>query len=88
MIKEDKMGEFAMAALPFVMIGICLTIIFINYKKKGRENQNNYLLEGMCMGMCLGVAIATSLHIHLGLGISLGMLIGETIGISIKKEPK
>lgn len=82
------MGEFVMAALPFVIIGICLAIIFVNYKKKDRENENNYVMEGMCMGMCLGVAIATSLHIHLGLGISLGMLIGEAIGISIKKEPK
>lgn len=75
------MKDFIFAALPFVIIGICLAIICANYK----QEKKTYCSEGMAIGMCLGVAIATSLKINLGLGISIGMLIGEAIGISKEK---
>lgn len=81
------MADFIKSALPFVIIGICLAIIFANYHKKGDDDDTkNYLTEGMCLGMCLGVSFSTLIHINMGIGISLGMLIGETIGILIKKE--
>lgn len=76
------MKDFMLAALPFVIIGICLTIICASFK----EEKKTYCSEGMAIGMCLGISIATSLKINLALGISLGMLIGEAIGISIEKK--
>lgn len=76
------MKDFAFAALPFIIIGICLAIIFAN----GQNNEKTHLSEGLAIGMCFGVAVASTLHINLGLGISIGMLIGEAIGISIKKK--
>lgn len=76
------MKDFFISALPFIVIGLCLAIIFANYKK----GKSTYCSEGMCIGMCLGVAISISLDINMGLGISLGMLIGETIGILKEKK--
>ena len=76
------MKDFVLAALPFIIIGICLAIIFAN----GNKYKQTYCSEGMAMGMCFGVAISTVLHINLGLGISIGMLIGEAIGISKEKK--
>ncbi|MCQ2551027.1 MAG: hypothetical protein MJ146_02395 [Clostridia bacterium] len=76
------MKDFILSALPFVIIGLCLAIIFANVKKK----KDNYCSEGMCIGMCLGVAVSTFMNISMGLGISLGMLIGETVGILIEKD--
>lgn len=78
------MKEFIFAALPFIIIGICLAIIFANYKKE--KDEKNYLAEGMCFGMCAGVVFSSVLHINMGLGTSMGVLIGETIGILIKKK--
>ena len=76
------MKDFIFAALPFIIIGICLAIIFAN----GKKYKQTFCSEGMAIGMCLGVAIASALHINLGLGISIGMLIGEAIGISKEKK--
>lgn len=76
------MKDFILAALPFVIIGICLAFIFANYK----EGKKTYCSEGMAIGMCLGVAISSSFHINLSLGISIGMLIGEAIGITKEKK--
>lgn len=76
------MNDFIIAALPFIIIGICLAIIFSN----GNKYKQTYLSEGLAIGMCFGVAVASALHINLGLGISIGMLIGEAIGISKEKK--
>lgn len=76
------MKDFIFAALPFIIIGICLAIIFANCNNKEKV----YLSEGLAIGMCFGVAVASALHINLGLGISIGMLIGEAIGISVEKK--
>lgn len=76
------MRDFIMAALPFIIIGICLAIIFANYKKE----KKTYLIEGMSIGMCLGVAVSSLLQINLGLGIAIGMLVGETAGILKEKK--
>ena len=81
------MKEFILAALPFVIIGICLAVMCVNHQKnKESDNAGNYLTEGMCLGMCMGISAATSLHFNLGLGISLGVLAGETIGMMKKKN--
>ena len=80
------MKDFVLAALPFVIIGVCVAIIMAHYKTKDNDKQETRLVEGMCIGMCLGVAVSTALRINIGLGISLGMLVGETVGIFIKKE--
>lgn len=76
------MKDFIIAALPFVVIGICLAVICANYK----TDKKTYCSEGMAIGMCFGVAVASTLHINFGLGISIGMLIGEAIGIGIEKK--
>ena len=78
------MKDFILAALPFVIIGICLAVIFANFKK----DKKTYCSEGMSIGMCLGVALSSAIDMNIGLGISLGMLIGETIGILIEKKEK
>ena len=76
------MKDFIFAALPFIIIGLCLAIICAN----GKKYKQTYLSEGMAIGMCFGVAVASALHINLGLGISIGMLIGEAVGIGIEKK--
>ena len=76
------MKDFILSALPFVIMGLCLAIIFANLKKE----KNTYCSEGMSIGMCFGVAVSSILKINLGLGISLGMLIGETVGILKEKK--
>ena len=78
------MKEFIMAALPFVIIGICIIILIVN-SKYNKKDKNSYLLEGLSLGMCFGLCFSNSLNIDLGLGLSLGMLIGEAIGSAIKK---
>ena len=81
------MYDFMTGAAPFVIIGLCLAILFANFRqKRGGQETGNYLTEGMCLGMCIGVAFSTSLGFDLGLGISLGMLIGETAGLFIQKK--
>ena len=70
--------------MPFIIIGICLTIICANFKK----DKKTYCSEWMSIGMCLGVALSSAFKMNIGLVISLGMLIGETIGILIEKKDK
>lgn len=80
------MKDFIFAALPFVVVGICLALLAANQKRIKESEEKNHMTEGMCIGMCFGVALATSMHFNLGLGISLGMLVGETIGMLMPKE--
>lgn len=80
------MKDFILAALPFIVIGVCIAVMAANHGKLKEGKNKNYLEEGMCLGMCFGVAISTALNLNLGLGISLGMLIGETVGMFMKKD--
>ena len=80
------MKDFILAALPFIVIGVCIAVLAANHGKIKESKNKNCLEEGMCLGMCFGVAISTALDLNLGLGISLGMLIGETVGMFIKKD--
>ena len=76
------MKDFILAALPFIVIGVCIAVMAANHGKLKEGKNKNYLEEGMCFG----VAISTALNLNLGLGISLGMLIGETVGMFMKKD--
>ncbi len=83
----DKYLDFAIAALPFVIIGICIAVFCVKYKK-GEDKSQNYMLEGMSIGMSLGITFSLTQDEHLAIGIGLGMLVGATIGMLIKKKPK
>ena len=79
------MRDFMLAALPWIIIGIAVAVIFAFRSRKKDDEPQNCMTEGMCIGMCLGVAIGSTGLISLALGISSGMLIGEVIGFIIKK---
>lgn len=60
------MKGFLLAALPWIVIGISLALVFENYSKNRKnktshadEDQKqpagNYMTEGVCFGMCTGV---------------------------------
>lgn len=76
------MKDFILAALPFVVIGICLAIICVNFKSE----KKSYCSEGMALGMCFGIAAASAFHVNFALALSIGMLIGEAIGITKEKK--
>ena len=76
------MKDFILAALPYILIGLSLAVLFANC----RRSEKSYLTEGMCIGICLGVALSTSLNLNLGFSISFGMLAGETAGMLLKKK--
>ena len=78
----------AMAALPWIAVGLVLAIFFArsaSHKKK-TEKIEDYGTEGMSLGMCIGVAMATAMHMNVWLGLSIGMVIGLAVGSSMKKE--
>ena len=83
------MKVFLTAALPFLIIGICLAVIFSRRAQQQNEDKEqesgDYMTYGMCIGMCLGLSLASAIGFSLGLGISLGMLIGLTGGMLFKK---
>ena len=80
------MKDFIFAALPFIVVGICLALLAANHNRIKDSEEKNHMTEGMCIGMRFGVALAASMHFNLGLGISLGMLVGETVGMFMPKK--
>lgn len=78
------MADFIFNALPYVVIGICLAIIFAN---RHRMKEKNQMPIGMCFGMSIGLAVGSSIG-HIGLGMSVGMMIGLTVGMFIKTGNK
>ena len=86
------MKEFIIAALPWIVIGLCVAVLAANgimqKKTSGGDEaaQGSYISEGMSIGMCMGVAFNGLLDIGLGLGISLGMLVGMIVGMMLKKK--
>ena len=82
------MKDFIFAALPWVAIGLCLTIFFARHTKKEKDEKSteNYGTEGMSIGMCIGVALGTLFEGGVGIGISVGMLLGLAIGSGIPKN--
>ncbi len=81
--------DFALAALPWVAIGLALAIFLARGaagQKDGKKPQTaDWGTEGMCLGMCLGTALSSALGSDTGSGISLGMLIGLALGSCIRK---
>lgn len=78
------MYSFFISALPFIIIGLALALLFAN--KSIIKKDNNYMTEGMCIGMCLGVSLSTSFDVDMGIGIGCGMFFGEVIGLLIEKK--
>lgn len=81
------MKEFIMAALPFIILGLCI-IIIIKSNMNNKNKDNTYISEGMILGMCFGLLISSSLKLNTGLYLTLGMIIGEAIGCNITKDNK
>ena len=84
------MREFILAALPWIVTGLCVAILAvqsIRKRSKGKDGEKTetYMLEGMCVGMCVGMCCEASLGTS-GTGLCIGMLIGEVIGMMIPKE--
>ena len=87
------MKEFLLAAVPWVITGLCVAILAVQMsrkrsKGKDGEKKENYMLEGMCVGMCVGMCCETNLGFTPGTGLCVGMLVGEVIGMMIPKEKK
>ena len=74
------MKEFALAALPWVCIGLTVAIFAAKHAvgKNKDEKQETYMTEGMCLGLCIGAALDGFM--------ATGMLIGLVVGMLIKKE--
>ena len=51
------MKDFIFAALPFVIVGICLALLAANHNRIKDSKEKNHMAEGMCIGMCFGVEI-------------------------------
>lgn len=83
--------EFIRAAAPWVAAGLAVAILAVRgavRKRKGKKQDDNCCMEGMCLGMCSGTAIGTALGDNTGIGLSLGMLIGLAVGTLIPKNTK
>ena len=79
------MKDFTQIALPFIIMGVSILVVFINAKK----NKKNYLTEGMCLGMSFGLMFNNLLDGNqTSLCLGLGMLVGEAIGSCIKRKSK
>lgn len=74
------MKGFILAALPWVCIGIAIALCAVNIGGK-KEEQGNFMVEGMCLGMCVGLSIDAAYTTY-------GMLVGTVIGMFIKKGKK
>lgn len=86
------MKEFMIAALHWIMTGLCIVVLAVSVCRRNRrkdekkkDGTENYGAEGMCLGMCLGTALGTSFGSNTGIGLSIGMLIGLLIGSCIKR---
>ena len=63
-----------------------LVIRGVTKKKRGKKQENNYCLEGMCLGMCFGLLVGTMLENYIGVAISIGMIVGLVIGMLIPRK--
>lgn len=82
------MKEFLFAALPFVIMGLCVAVYVVIYNSSKEKNRKICITEGMCFGMCLGVTLSTIFDFNMGILICLGALVGELIGVCIEKREK
>ena len=85
------MKDFISAALPWIIVGITLAILFVSLnanKKKSKDSDEyveNYGTLGMLIGMSIGSAIGHFFK-DTSIGMSTGMLFGLSIGMCVKKQ--
>lgn len=86
------MRDFITAALPWVMMGLAVAVIAVNFareKKTDRKKQNQAQLTGLLLGMALGAALdAAGLFDSPALGMSLGALWGLALGTAMEPKDK
>lgn len=73
------MKEFIFAALPWVCLGLSLSLAALRFSLGKRDVQESYLLECQCLGVCLGVLWG-------GSGMCYGMLLGAALGMLLPKH--
>ena len=89
MLILENIRAFCGAALPWVVMGIAIAVLAawgISRQKQGKNAEDNYGVEGMCLGMSFG-AFLGAVFDSVGLSLSLGMLVGLAIGCCIRKKP-
>ena len=98
------MKEFFTAALPWVLMGLCIAFWGVRRQKEkaaanaavGAENAENtekkpacsYSTEGMILGVAIGIVLSRYLDLNLGLCIAIGMCVGLGGGTGVKKKEK
>ena len=78
------MKDFIFAALPFIVVGICLALLAANHNRIKDSEEKNHMTEGMCIGMCFGLLL-DNVGIFSGFGMCIGMALGLLIGTYIQK---
>ncbi|BAL00474.1 hypothetical protein OBV_32750 [Oscillibacter valericigenes Sjm18-20] len=77
------MKEFLTAALPWVVIGVCVALLAVNRKKQKANKENRRAKDDksdenhMTDGMCAGAAFGSSGIVDLATSISLSIYQGE-----------
>ena len=77
------------ATFCWVAVALAVAVLVIRgvtRKKSGKEQENNYCLEGMSLSMCFGLLAGTMLESYIGVAISLGMIVGLAIGMLIPRK--
>lgn len=95
------MKEFATAALPWVLMGLCVAFWAVRRQKEktaanaaDAENTENaekkpaggYSTEGMLLGVAIGIVLSQCLDLNLGLCLAIGMCVGLGGGTGVKKK--
>ena len=79
------MMEFIWALLPWVMLGIAMTLYIsrTGAKKAGDGKGNSSFLNlGLCMGLVSGVLVSFLGLVPLGMGLGMGALLGVLFGMA------
>lgn len=91
------MADFLLAALPWVVIGIAVAVMLVNFnrkrgelsieKQKGMDGENSKSTEGennyMYVGMCLGMCLGSVLSLSGIVTLSYGISFGMLIGMTV-----
>ena len=96
------MKEFVTAALPWVLMGLCVAFWAVRRQKEktaanaanDTENAENaekkpagsYSTEGMLLGVAIGIVLSKCLDLNLGLCLAIGMCVGLGGGTGVKKK--
>lgn len=96
------MKEFVTAALPWVLMGLCIAFWAVQQQKEktaanaaadeqGAENAEkkpagSYSTEGMLLGVAIGIVMSKCLDLDLGLCLAIGMCAGLGGGTSVRRK--